>query len=199
MVALPPAAAGSDGQAVRGGGVVVREWFSVATLHPGEELVDMRLGIRRNRGRPWLQAGGVRKVGLEHEVRGPHQLDRREGGLDLGPEASVELPLEILTRKEIIGVLEVRTGLLPLPVQCVAEVRQPPDTTLNRDELQAGVAMTDTGADHLGDNPPVAQEVGHAVRRKVGMLTVFEVSVEEVGRVTGRDVEVDGETHLFGG
>src|SRR5277367_4108272 len=82
----------------------------------------------------WKQTGGMREVGLEHDViraKLPHGVDEV---LLLEKGTGVDLTAEHLSRRSLV----VKPGLDAHVVQGLEQIRNPTHATFDRDDLEVG-------------------------------------------------------------
>src|SRR5436305_8212277 len=105
-------------QPVETGRVVVENLAERRLLQRGEVVPQIVVGSLGDAGRPRRHAGRMREVRLVEDVVGTHLLDGRQRRVALEPEASVDLPPEVLTGQQVVlRMLETDAAVLPLPVE----------------------------------------------------------------------------------
>jgi len=127
-------------------------------------------GVNGRRGRSRVHAGRVGVVGLVENVVEADLFERVQGRRILEPPATIDLAAEVLARKEVVfRVLDRYSTVFPLPVHALEREWDPADTALDRHEIQAREAVTDSTHDQQRHGQRVGHEEGGALRREIGV------------------------------
>ena len=161
-----------------------------AFVEVGENLGDVLLC-------PWVEAGRVREVGLEHHVV---FADLRYCGARsevLEPERGEDLPAEVLRRLHRQALALGRHRLLELVVHRLEQERHPADARLHGDEVDLRIALTEAAEDQVHDHLEVGDEQADRDHRQSPLRTIARPNqlVGDAGACA--DVEVDRHLHIL--
>src|ERR1700758_2755245 len=99
--------------------------------------------------------------GLEEDPLIAQPFDRVPCARRLEPEATVDLPLEVLAGKQVVlRVLFSYPRVSPRPVEAVQREREPAHPAFDQDELEPGEPVADSSADKLRERAGVAHPYG---------------------------------------
>ena len=159
-----------------------------------EALEDRLVGGLGRGGRSGREAGGVRVVALEGDVVGV-EVDHPVDGVLLEPEAAVHLAPEVEARQLHLGISLGCAGVVPLPVEGLDVVGDPPEAALHQHEVQVGVLVAHPEEGQIGEGLGVAEVRHGAELRVVGAGGLFAQHALEVVLVELLEPDVEVERH----